>query len=152
MALSGAWGTESLPGCLWPAGPRAAVTLPDLGFQAGWLGQAGWAGAWAADRAWGWCGEGSEASCSSGVEQRAKSSLNPFCSCGAALLPGPGMAPLSDGLTALGGACETGGLQHTGRRLLGLVKDCSDSLKHPDLWPSGEKAEDATLLRSLLYW
>ena len=45
MVLSGAWGTESLPGWLWPAGPRAAVLFPDLGFQAGWLRQAGWAGA-----------------------------------------------------------------------------------------------------------
>lgn len=38
MALSGAWGTEALPGCLWSAGPTAAALLPDPGFQAGGLG------------------------------------------------------------------------------------------------------------------
>lgn len=81
MALSGAWRTESLPGWLWLASPRAAVLFPDPGFQAGWLGRAGWAGAWAADRASRGLG-GQLQPCSLGVEQRAKSSLNPFCSCG----------------------------------------------------------------------
>lgn len=144
MALSGVRGTESLPGWLWPASPRAAVLFPDPGFQAGWLRQAGWAGAWAADRA------------SRGPRRPAavlewsrepNHHLTRSVPAGMVALPGPEMTPLSFWLPHLPceflvrpGFSSRQCTDHIGsvRSLLGLFKNCSDSYKHSDLWPSGK--------------
>lgn len=139
MALSRARGTESLPGWLWPASPRAAVLFPDPGFQAGWLRQAGWAGAWAADRAsWGPRRPAAALEWSRAPNHHLTHSVP----AGVVALPGPEMAPLSFSLPHLPcefyvrpGVSSRPCTDHIGpvRSSLGMFKNCSDSYKHSAL-------------------
>lgn len=72
----------SLAGCGRPA--PGQLSAPRSRLRAGWLRRAGWAGAPGAGRP-------------AAAPRRAKSALNPFCSCGVTALAGPEMATLSFG-------------------------------------------------------